>query len=342
MKVEGVHIRSHGLRLPQRLRVADAVASGACPPRLVARTDVESVAVSTGESAPEMAVAAGRMALERAAVDAGDVALLLHADTYYQGQDLWATASYIQAETLGNDCPAIELRQMSNGGLAAMLLAATHLGAAGPSADALLTTGDRFCLPGVDRWRTDPGTPYADGGTALLMSRNTGYARLVSIVVHADSALESLHRGSETFADAPFQHGAPVDFEAAKHRFVDRHGLSYGISRSVEGQRHTVKRALAEADMEIGEAEWVVLPHFGRRRLELNYLKPFEIDLARTTWDWSRTVGHLGAGDQFAGLGHLVDSGKARPGDRCVLISVGAGYTWGCAVVEITGTPTWI
>jgi 3-oxoacyl-[acyl-carrier-protein] synthase-3 len=335
VRVEGVYVRGHGVHLPARRRVAEAVASGECPAKLVSRTNIESVSVSPAESAPEMAVVAARAALDRADSAAQDVALVLHADTYYQGQDLWATASYIQAQALGNDCPAIELRQMSSGGLAAMLLATTYLAAAGPAADALLTTADRFCLPGVDRWRTDPGTPYADGGTALVLSRRGGYARLRSIVMHADPALESLHRSSTTFAGAPFEHGAPVDFEAAKRRFVAEHGLSYGVSRSVEGQRHTVKRALADADLELGEARWVVLPHFGWRRLESNYLRPFDIDASRTTWEWSRTVGHLGAGDQFAGLGHLLDAGKARPGDRCVLIGVGAGYTWGCAVLEI-------
>lgn len=336
MRVDGIYVRGHGVHLPARHRVADAVASGACPPHLVARTDIESVAVSDGESAPQMAVAAGRAALAHAGSGPGDVVLLLHADTNFQGQDLWATASYVQAGTLGNDCPAIEIRQMSSGGLAAMLLATTYLNGSHP-ADALLTTGDRFCLPGVDRWRTDPGTPYADGGTALVLSRRGGYARLRSIVMHADPALEALHRSGEDFASAPMEHGAPVDFEAAKQRFLDRHGLSYGINRSVQGQRHTIKRALADADVELAEARWVVLPHFGFRRLTSNYLRPYDIDPARTTWEWSRTVGHLGAGDQFAGLAHLVDTGRARPGDICVLVAVGAGFTWGCAVLEIIG-----
>ncbi len=84
-----------------------------------------------------------------------------------------------------------------------------------------------------------------------------------------------------------------------------------------------------------------MLPHFGRRRLEAIYYRPYGIDPARTTWEWSRTVGHLGAGDQFAGLDHLVTSGRAVPGDRVVLIGVGAGYSWGAAVVEICDRPAW-
>lgn len=341
MRVEDVWVRGHGVRLPSSLAVTDAVASGDCTPELVARTGVTAVSVSPDESAAEMAAAAARTALHRAGSGPGEVDLILHADTYHQGQDLWPVTSYVQRETLRNTCLAVEIRQMSNGGTAAVELAVAHLQARG-GRDALLTTADRFCLPGIDRWRTDPGTPYGDGGTAIVLSRRGGYARLRSVATHADADLEGLHRGDEPFGLAPFQHRMPVDFGAAKEAFLREHGLSFGITRSVEGQRVVIERALDDAGLDLGDAEWVVLPHFGHRRLAVNYLRQYGIDEARTTWDWSRTVGHLGAGDQFAGLAHLVDSGRARPGDRCVLISVGAGYSWGCAVVEIETEPAWL
>jgi 3-oxoacyl-[acyl-carrier-protein] synthase-3 len=302
---------------------------------------MESVAYSPEESAAEMAAAAARTALGRADSGGGDVDLLLHADTYHQGQDLWPVASYIQREALRNSCPAVEIRQMSNGGLAALDLATAYLTAGHGRGDALLTTADRFCAPGIDRWTTDPGTPYADGATALVLSRRGGYARLVSLALHADPELEPLHRGDDPFTTAPFGHRMPVDFEAAKKAFVGRTGLSYAITRAHNGQQTVIKQALADAGSDLAEADWVVLPHFGRRRLTAIYYKPFGIDPARTTWDFSRTVGHLGAGDQFAGLDHLVSTGRAAPGDRVVLVSVGAGYSWGCAVVDVLERPSW-
>nr|QDQ37904.1 lldA6 [Streptomyces vinaceusdrappus] len=341
MRVEGIYIRATGVRLPARLRVSDAVAAGECPPRTAETTGVVSVAHSPGESAAEMAVAAARSALDRAEAQADDIGLILHADTYHQGQDLWPVASYIQRETLRNTCPALEIRQMSNGGLTSLDLAAAYLKAATGRGEALLTTADRFCAPGIDRWRTDPGTPYADGGTALVLSARGGFAAVSSLALFADSELEPLHRGDTPFSPAPFTHGMPVDFDAAKRSFVERMGISYAVARSSAGQYSVVKEALADAGMELADAAWVILPHFGRRRLRSIYYQPFGIDPAHTTWDWSRTVGHLGAGDQFASLDHLVVSGLAVPGDRCVLMSVGAGYSWGCAVIDILDRPAW-
>lgn len=341
MRVEDVYVRGTGVRLPSLLPVADAVASGACDARAASRMSAESVSVSADESPADMAVAAARQALAQAGSAPDDIALLLHATTYYQGYDAWPVASYIQREALGNTCPALQVKQMSNGGMASIDLAAAYLAASPDRGDALLTTGDRYCLPGFDRFRTDPGTPYADAGTALVLSRRGGYARVRSLVMLSDSELEPLHRGEDPVGDAPFANRIPVDFEGAKKAFVKRHGMSFAISRAAAGQQSVVKQALAEAEMELDEARWYVLPHFGRRRLESLYYEQFGIDPARTTWEWSRTVGHLGAGDQFASLGHLVDSGRAAPGDRCVLMSVGGGYSWSCAVVEILDRPSW-
>jgi len=336
-----VFVRGNGVRLPSTLRVADAIASGECQPRLVRRTEVESVAVSLGESAAEMAVAAARIALERAGSTGADIDLILHADTYHQGQDLWPVASYVQRETVRNTCSAIEIRQMSCGGMAAIDLATSYLCAGPHRTDALLTTADRFCEPGINRWSTDPGTPYADGATAIVLSRRGGYARLMSIVMYADSELEQVHRGDEPFSPAPFTHRMPVDFEAAKQAFTRQFGLSFAINRVNGSQRFTIKQALADADMEMHEVDWIVLPHFGYRRLESMYFREFGIDPAKTTWDWSRTVGHLGAGDQFASLGYLADTGRARPGQTCLLVGIGAGYTWGAAVLQFTDAPRW-
>ena len=338
---QDLFVRGNGIRLPAFLPIADAVADGSCDPRLARRTDMVSVSVSPGESAAEMAVHAARVALDRAGSTAADVDLILHADTYYQGQDLWPVASYIQRETVRNQCMAVEIRQMSSGGMAALELATAYLTAHRGRRDALLTTADRFCLPGIDRWRTDPGTPYADGGTAIVLSTREGYAQLRSIVILSDPELEGVHRGDEPFGPAPFTFRVPVDFEAAKAAFAQQYGLSYAVSRVKAWQQATIKGALADADLELADVDWVVLPHFGRRRLEAGYFREFGIDPARTSWEWSRTVGHLGAGDQFASLGHLVDTGRARPGDRCLLVGVGAGYTWGCAVLEMLHSPSW-
>ncbi|HKN96399.1 MAG TPA: ketoacyl-ACP synthase III family protein, partial [Pseudonocardiaceae bacterium] len=288
------------------------------------------------------AARAATTALRRApGLDAGEIDLMLHATVYYQGHDLWAAPSYVQRVAVGNRCPAIEVRQMSNGGMAALELAAGYLAAAPGRCAALVTAADTFRLPGFDRWRSDPGTLYADGGVALILSRRNGFARLRSLVSVSDPELEGMHRGDDPFGAAPFSVRAPMDLDVWKRAFVARHGRSFGIARVAAGEQEVLKLALAEADTELGQVDWFLLPHFGRKRLEVGLVRHLGIELDRTTWSWHRDVGHLGAGDQIAGLDHLAASGALRPGQRCLLFGVGAGFTWSCGVLEIERTPAW-
>jgi 3-oxoacyl-[acyl-carrier-protein] synthase-3 len=286
-----------------------------------------------------MAVLAARAALGQAGCEPQEVSLLLHASAYYQGHDMWAAASYIQRLAIGNRCPAMEVRQMSNGGMAGLELATAYLNADPARAAALITTADRFCLPGFDRWRSDPSTICGDGGTAVVLSRCGGFARIRSLVTVSDPGLERAGRGDAPFSDAPLSAGQPIDMSTNSTSLVRELGLETLLKRIETGQREAFDRASAQAGMTFTEIDWYVLPSMGRTRMKAHYFDPFGIDPERTTWSWGRRTGHLGAGDQFGGLAHLVDGGHLTPGLTCLLAGIGAGFTWTVAILEIVGRP---
>ncbi|QEU96246.1 ketoacyl-ACP synthase III family protein [Streptomyces kanamyceticus] len=340
--MDPLYIAATGSRLPPAVRTEDAVADGRCSAALARATGSLAVAVAgDDESAPQMAVRAARSALERAGTAPGDIDLVLHASFFHQGHDLWAPASYVQREAVGTNCPAMEIGQVSNGGMAAIELASAYLAVDPGRSAALITTGDKFCPPGFDRWHSDPGTVYADGGTALVLSRRGGFARIRSLVTVSVAELEGMHRGDDPFARTPFEHRPQVDLEACKRAFLAETGASYAVSRVAAAQESAVKQALAEAELDLDDITRIVLPHLGRRRLQAAYFGPFGIDPERTTWPWSRQVGHLGAGDPIAGLDRLAVTGALGPGDTCLLVSVGAGFSWSCAVLDIHERPRW-
>ncbi|WP_086767592.1 ketoacyl-ACP synthase III family protein [Streptomyces bobili] len=340
---QDIRIAGCGVWLPPRAPVAQAVAAGLCDEALATATAMVSVAVAQDEPAPEMAARAARTALARGGSD--DVSLILHASFFYQGHDLWAPASYVQRVAVGNHCPAIEVGQVSNGGMAALGLAVDHLsagrraGAAGRRV--LVTTGDAFRPPGFDRWRSDPGTFYGDGGTALVLSSQEGFARIRGLATVSAPELEGMHRGDDPFGSAPFSHRPVVDLEACKKDFLTSRRVTQVIAASAAAQDAALGRALAAAGAELADIDRFVLPHMGRKRLRAGFLNRLGIGEDRTTWEWSRGVGHLGAGDQIAGFDHLVGSGSVGPGDMVLWMSVGAGFTYSCAVVEMLERPGW-
>jgi 3-oxoacyl-[acyl-carrier-protein] synthase III len=341
MNHANLYIAGCGTRLPPMVSTEDALATGDCDEALATLTGALGVVVAREESAPEMAARAARLALRRAACGAADIDLLLHASVFYQGHDVWAPASYIQRVAVGNTCPAMEVRQASNGGMAALELAAGYLAADPARSAALVTTGDKCSLPGFDRWRSDPGTVYGDGGTALVLSRRRGFARVRSLVTVSDPELEGMHRGGDPFALAPCGTRPTVALDACKRAFLARTGVSYAVARVSAGQEAAIKQALTQAEIELGDIDRVVLPHLGRRRLQAGYFSKFGLDPASTTWPWSQYVGHLSAGDPIAGFDHLITSGALGAGDTCLVVSVGAGYSWSCAVIEVLERPRW-
>ncbi|MGK5529503.1 ketoacyl-ACP synthase III family protein [Streptomyces sp. URMC 129] len=322
--------------LPERMTLDEAERAGLADRARVWNTGIESVCVSAEKSAPEMAVLAACSALERAKTKPEDLHLLLHACAYHQGHDIWPSASYIQRFSGAGACPAIEVRQMSNGGMVALELASGYL-IAHDRPTALVTTADRFCLPGFDRWRSDPSSPFGDGATAVVLSTRTGFARVRGLATVSAPELERGSRG-DRFSEAPLAEGSPIDLNLNAD-FLRDLGLETLLRRIEAGQREAFDRACAQADVKLSDIDWYVLPNLGRTRMRAQFFDPFGIDPQRSTWSWGRQVGHLGAGDQFGGLAHLVSEGALEPGQTCVLAGVGAGFTWTVGVLEIIGTP---
>jgi 3-oxoacyl-[acyl-carrier-protein] synthase-3 len=345
MRFDDLYVAGCAAHLPPAVTVAEAIADGHCDPAAARRCGAGAVTVAgPDDTATGMAAKAARTALERAGVPAADIGLLLHATLYDQGHDLWGSASHVQALALPGDhrpCPALEVRQVSNGGMAAMELAASYLAAGTDRPAALLTAGDAFRPPGFDRWRSDPGTVYADGGAALVLSRTGGFARVRSLVTVSEPRLEGMHRGDHAFTPPADGRIRRVDLDECKRQFLARTGKGPAVAWVSSGQRRALTEALDAAGTDIAAIDAFVLPHLGRRRLEAGFFQPFGIPPERSTCDWSRDVGHLGGGDQFAGLAHLVETKRLSLGDRVLLAGVGAGFSWSAAVLEITAVPWW-
>ncbi|HEV2639450.1 MAG TPA: ketoacyl-ACP synthase III family protein [Actinocrinis sp.] len=341
MKTSGLFIAGIGTYLPPATKVEQAVADGRFDAEEAEDMHLESVCEATDEAPPDMAVSAAGSALERSGHQAQDIALLLHASVYFQGLELYPTASYIQHAVLG-DHPglAFEVKHASNGAMTALDIAARCLASTPDAVAALVTTADKVTLPAIDRWNSDIGIVPGDGAAAMVLSKRSGFAQVLSTSTVSDPTLERLHRGDAPFTphNDPTQ---PIDLRLRKLQYLGEVELDEFTRRFRTGLRTCVNGALADAGIRLADVARFAVPHFGRMVLHRECLVALDVDEDLTTWSWGRTVGHLGAGDQIAGLGHLVESAAVDVGDYCMLLGVGAGFTWTCAVVRIVELPSW-
>ena len=339
MRCDDLYIAGLARHLPAAVDVAGAVAEGRYDAGEQTANDYASVTVAGGQAPPEMAARAGGLALGRSGVAAGEVALLLHASAWFQGVDYWPAASYVHREVLAGNrrAPALDVAQMCNGALGAVELGASYLMAVASRRAVLVTTADRFEDPGFDRWGGDVGgIVYGDGAAAVVLARE-GFARLLSVGTVVDTGLEAMYRGDVGFASGP---GRGVDIRARRRAFMA--GTEGVADRTTAGLTEAIELALEEAGVKLGEVARFVFPNVGLETLRTRYLEPFGLEVAVTAWEWGRRTGHVGAADQLTGLAELVEGGAVGPGERVMLVGIGAGFSWTCAVVEVTERPAWI
>lgn len=340
MRWESVHVAATGSWLPEPYPTRAAVEAGVYDAEQFEADALLSIRVADEDVAPpDMAVQAATTALKRSGRDPETVSLLLHSYVWFQGQTLWPVASYVADKAIGRGVPAFELKQECNAGVGAMEFAARHL-AGSTGADAvMLTTADRFGEPLMDRWSDEPGLVYGDGGTAMLLSNQGGFARLLSTATRADNSLEVVTRGPG-FTPVPDE--KPLGLAERIAHYLKQHGnMREATQRLVGVAVAAVDAALADAGKQREDITWAVIPASGRSKMEWQAGTVLGLTEDRTSWEFARRSGHLGAGDQFAGLNDLAERGVLRTGDTVLIIGAGSGFTSTCAVLEITEEPSW-
>jgi hypothetical protein len=75
--------------------------------------------------------------------------------------------------------------------------------------------------------------------------------------------------------------------------------------------------------------------------LEQFFIGPVGLPMERSTWDFGRAMGHMGASDQVVSLEHLLLTSALVPGDHVLLCGGAAGFASSCVVLEIVEIPAW-
>jgi 3-oxoacyl-[acyl-carrier-protein] synthase-3 len=343
MRYSDVYVAGVANWLPPLRPVSAAISAGRYDAAEQAANRYESVAVAGPDDAPpDMAIRAARLALERSGTRPGDVALLLHAYIWYQGVDFWSAAPYIHHAVLGDTrlCPAIDVGQLSAGAMGALELAASYLQASPDRAAALVTAADRFHPPGFDRWRTDiPSIVYGDGAAALVLSRNGGLAQLIALSTVVDTSLEPMYRGDSPFGAVSVAASGPIDVRGRRDAHLRHNERAQVIGQMTESLVTAVSAVLSDAGLALADISRFVFPNVGYAVLCARYLEPLGLDPAQTAWEWGRTTAHVGAADQLTGLAYLAERGQAAAGDRVMLVGIGAGFTWSCAILQWREVP---
>jgi 3-oxoacyl-[acyl-carrier-protein] synthase-3 len=334
-------IRTARCWFPEKTRTAeDEVHSGNLTAEQAARHGDVTLHLARGwdtESAPAMAVAAGRAALAAAGVPAEDIGLLAYAWTNYQGNPFFSPAHTV-AEGLGlaRSCAPVGVQQACNGAAWGFSLAAGQaLLEQWPHA--LIVASERFGAPAVDHWHSHIALAYGDGAAAAVVGRPApGDAFHLLAIDHV--AAPELWRTRDDYAGlGPQERLAPPFINAMPTtKFSDEGGRPRLRSVSHECITTAVDNALNRAGLAPGDPRIaaVLVPRLSDKVREL-MIGPIEEKYRDRVVSRYRETGHLGAGDFVANIAAAETSGDFAPGDIVLVLGAGGGYSYTCAVLQV-------
>jgi clorobiocin biosynthesis protein CloN2 len=347
MRVRDVFLSGIGVYLPDKVvSIESAVAAGLFPADEVEARGYTGALVADDTPPPEMALRAARDALKNGGVSTQDLAALLYTGVWHQGPDGWGPQYYLQRHLVGDDLLAVEIRHGCNGTFSGIELAVAILRAEPERRAALVTASDNFGTPLFQRWDSGAqNSVMGDGASAVVLTKDPGFARLLSVCTTSYSELEEADRAGEPMFPPGITEGRVLDYKT-RYAAYGRKLLAENIGPElldVHAQRATscLNTALAEADVTAEDIKRVIIHNVGLGDAA-TYLDTLGFPLEKSTRDYGTTIGHIGASDHLISLHHLLTTGQLSPGDRVLLAGMSPGVTYKAAVVEILDVPSWV
>lgn len=232
-----------------------------------------------------------------------------------------ATANRIAANLgLSGSCDAMDLNNACMGFLTAFDLAARSVATGlGPVGIVSVEMGSRGTSPEDPR----PYLVFGDAAVAAVL----GEAR------PGEGVLGAAFGNNGTLPPDVMMQNAQLTGKRELMRFLTH---SKEMTRvALDAVLTATRAALAQANVSLRDVEWV-LPHQPNGSMLDTMLQVLEVPPERSVRVVHRT-GSIGSASLGMSLDTLLRSGRVKPGDRVLLVGVGAGVSYGAVLYRVGG-----
>lgn len=294
---------------------------------IVEHTGIERRHVALpGEVTSDMAVAASRAAIEAAGLTVADLDMIIVATTSGD-TPMPATAVHVQQKLGADLIPSFDVAASGAGFLYALTIADQFIAAR--TFKTVLVVGADMLSRLADPTDRMAVSLYGDGAGAVVVGPASGDGRgLLSSKIHADGALASLLEVPGGGSAEPITN----DGLAARRQYLRMNGSElYNVT--VKHLTSYSMQALKAAGLTSAELDWVV-PLQANKNItnkvsqRLGYSKSKFIENVHE-------YGNTGAASIPIALDEGVRDGRIQPGQAVLLCALGAGITWGAALIRM-------
>jgi 3-oxoacyl-[acyl-carrier-protein] synthase-3 len=273
-----------------------------------------------------MAAAAGRAAIEAARLSVADLDMIIVA-TVTGDTPMPACAVHVQQKLGADLIPSFDVAASSAGFLYALTIADQFI-ASGASRTVLVVGADLFSRA-VDPTDRATAPLFGDGAGAVVLGRSDDDGRgILSSKIHADGALTSLFQVPGGGSAEPLT----AEKLAAGRQYVRLEGRAL-FEATVKHLTTYSMQALKAAGLTSAELDWVIPQQqnaniVDRISQRLGYARSkFIEDVAEHA--------NTGAASIPIALDTAVRDGRVRRGQTVLMCALGAGITWGAAMVRM-------
>ena len=277
-----------------------------------------------GESTCSMAVDAARRAMDRAAVSAGEVDVII-LSTASPDRLLPSTAVDVQATLGATRAAAFDVSAACSGWLYGLTVA-EGLIAAG-TAETVVVIGSEKMSAIVD-W-TDRATCvlFGDGAGAAVVQRAKQHRGILSSYFRSDGTLADLLHRPDGGARTPLSAQVLQD----RTHFVKMSGREV-FKYAVRSMAEAADRALDGAKL-TGQDIDLMIPHQANIRIIEATAKHANIPIEKVFINVDR-YGNTSSATIPIALDEAIESGRVHEGSTVLLVTFGAGFTWAAMVVR--------
>jgi 3-oxoacyl-[acyl-carrier-protein] synthase-3 len=282
-----------------------------------------------GEATSDLAVRAGRAALETAGVAPEQLDLIVCA-TLTPDTPIPAASVWVQRK-LGIAAPAFDLNAAC-AGFSYALSTATAFVESG-QAETVLVIGAEILSRVMDFTDRTTCVLFGDGAGAVVLRRSETPGVLGSVLGADGTAAELLIIPAGGSAE-PASHGS---VDARDHTIRMPRGRDV-FKRAVVEMANACRQLLDKSGYTADDVD-VLIPHQANARIMVAVAERLGIGLDRAVVD-VETVGNTSAASIPIALDRAWRAGRIRVGDLVLLTSFGAGLAWGANLIRWTGPAT--
>lgn len=311
--LRGAQISSVGSALPRTSVANEPIAGrlGIDDHWIVKRTGIRERRVAQpDERLSDLATQAAEVALRRAGVSGDDVDLVL-VGTFTQDEILPNAAPLVAAQIGAQEAGAVDLGAACMGFLSGVSLGSAQIEAG--RAETVLVVGAEALTRFLDMDDRRTAPLIGDGAGAVVLTPTAGAGRVGPAVLRAnDRSRDLVYMTREEL----------VLRMAGEETFV--HAVEYLSEVTLE--------VLDAADLDLDQIDLFVY-HQANSRIIKAVGKRLRLPTSRVV-DCIERFGNTSAASIPIALDWALRGDRLQPGQRVLLASVGAGFTWGAMVVE--------